>query len=148
MTERQPDLRRIEPDRNPSERAEKDAWNAHRWGHATNPAVRRRARGALSRGTGHREPRGSCEATRLEVRSGAGRTYSPPWLWRGRLHERTERLRHGTRESEGRGPDGRHLRSRDDGPRAQPHDPLHHGTGTPSAPGPRGRRDRSPDLRA
>src|SRR5207244_8684855 len=41
-----------------------------------------------------------------------------------------------------------HLRSRDDGPRAQPDDPLHHGTGTTGPSGPGGRRDRRPDLRA
>jgi len=36
-------LRRLEPDRDPSKRAEKDPWNANRRGHATDPAVRRRA---------------------------------------------------------------------------------------------------------
>src|SRR5881628_878435 len=77
-----------------------------------------------------------------------GRTYSPPRLWRGKPHERANRLCHGTREDEGRSADGRHLRSRDDGPRAQPDDPVHHGTGTAKAPAHRGRRDGSPDVRA
>src|SRR5207247_929415 len=77
-----------------------------------------------------------------------GRTYSPPPQWHGELHERTKRLRRGTREDEGGGLDGRHLRSRDDGPRAQPDDPVHHGTGPASAPGFRRRPDGSPYLRA
>src|SRR2546426_11023216 len=77
-----------------------------------------------------------------------GRIYSPRRLWRGKPHERANRLCHGTREDEGRSADGRHLRSRDDGPRAQPDDPVHHGTGTAKAPAHRGRRDGSPDVRA
>src|SRR5438093_2679391 len=62
------------------------------------------------------------------------------------VHERTWRHRRRTREDQGRGPHGRNLWSRDDGPWTQPDHPVHHRPRKPAAPGPRGHRDRSPDL--
>src|SRR3989449_7276252 len=62
------------------------------------------------------------------------------------VHERTWRHRRRTREDQGRGPHGRNLWSRHDGPWTQPDHPVHHRPRKPAAPGPRGHRDRSPDL--
>src|SRR2546426_6177835 len=77
-----------------------------------------------------------------------GPSLLPPRSIARPVHERTWRHRLRTREDQGRGPNGRNLWSRDDGPWTQPDHPVHHRPRKPAAPGPRGHRDGSPDLRA
>src|SRR6266550_129808 len=63
------------------------------------------------------------------------------------IHEHAKRLRRGTGEGEGRVSHGRHLRSRHDDPRVEPHHSVHHGSADSAAPGPRFHPRRRPRLR-
>src|SRR5207237_3875804 len=63
------------------------------------------------------------------------------------IHEHAKRLRRGTGEGEGRISHGRHLRSRHDDPRVEPHHSVHHGSADSAAAGPRFHPRRGPRLR-